>query len=51
MRIGGCDNQKLNIDAQDAQDNRDGTLLHEKLASAMTRRGIADAREWRPVVS
>ena len=49
--IGGCDNRKLNIDAQDAQDNQDGTLLHGKLTWAMTRCGIADAREQRPVVS
>ena len=45
MWIGGCDNRKLNIDAQDAQDNREGTLLHEKLTSAMIRCGIADAQE------
>ena len=38
-------NQELNIDAQDAQDNRDRTLLHEKLTSAVTRGGIADAQE------
>ena len=35
--IGECDTRKLNIDAQDAQDKQDGTLLHEKLTSAMTR--------------
>ena len=37
--------QKLNIDAQDAQDNQAGTLLHEKLTSAMIRFGFADAQE------
>ena len=34
--------QKLNIDAQD---NQDGTLLDEKLASAMIACGFADAQE------
>ena len=37
--------QKLNMDAQDAQDNQDGTLLHEKLTPAMIRFGFADAQE------
>ena len=37
--------QKLNIDAQDAQDKQDGTLLHEKLTSAMIACGFADAQE------
>ena len=37
--------QKLNMDAQDAQDNQDGTLLHEKLTAPMIRFGFADAQE------
>ena len=43
--IGECGNRKLNIDAQDAQDKQDGTLLQGKLTSAMTRCGLAHARE------
>ncbi len=37
--------QKLNMDAQDAQDNQDETLLHEKLTRSMIRFGFADAQE------
>ena len=37
--------QKLNMDAQDAQDNQDGTLLHAELTSAMIACGFADAQE------
>ena len=37
--------QKLNMDAQDAQDNQDGTLLHAELTPAMIRFGFADAQE------
>ncbi len=37
--------QKLNIDAQDGQDNQAGTLLYEKLTQAMIRCGFADAQE------
>ena len=33
----------MNIDAQDAQDNQDETLLHEKMAGAMIR---ALSIEW-----
>ena len=33
------------MDAQDAQDNQDETLLDEKLTSAMIRFGFADAQE------
>ena len=33
---------QLNMDAQDAQDNQDPTLLHERLAPAMTASGFAD---------
>ena len=36
-----------NMDRQDAQDNRDGRLLHGKLALAMTRCGITEARDYR----
>ena len=42
---------ELNIDAQDAQDNRDGTLPHGKLTSAMTRFGLADAQDCKPAFS
>ena len=35
----------MNINAQDAQDNRDGTLLHGKLIPAKIRCGNADAQE------
>ena len=41
----------MNIDAQDARDNQDGTLLHEKPAPAMTRCGLADAQEYKLAVS
>ena len=41
----GCDNRKLNMDAQDTQDKQDGTLLRKKPTSAMARCGIANARE------
>ena len=37
--------QKLNMDAQDAQDNQAGTLPHAELTSAMIRFGFADAQE------
>ena len=39
------------MDAQDAQDNQDGTLLHEKPASAMIVCGFADAQDYKPAVS
>ena len=32
----------LNMDAQDAQDNQDPTLLHERLTPAMTASGLAE---------
>ena len=41
----------MNIDAQDAQDEQDGPLLHEKPALAMTRSGLADAQEYKLAVS
>ena len=37
--------------AQDAQDNQDGTLLHEKSAPAMIVRGFADAQDYKLAVS
>ncbi len=43
--IGECDNRKLNMDTQDAQDYQGGALLQGKLTSAMTRCGMADAQE------
>ena len=42
---------ELNIDAQDAQDNQDETLLHERLARAMIARGFVDAQDDKPAVS
>jgi len=42
---------ELNIDAQDAQDNQDQTLLHERLARAMIARGFVDAQDDKPAVS
>ena len=33
------------MDAQDAQDNQDETLLHAELTPAMIRCGIADTQE------
>ena len=42
---------KLNMDAQDAQDNLDGTLLHKKPAPAMIVCGIADTQDYKPAVS
>ena len=35
------------MDAQDAQDNQDETLLHKKLTPAMIRCGIADAQDYK----
>ena len=42
---------KLNIDAQDAQDNQDGRLLQEKRTRAMIACGFEDVREHKPAVS
>ena len=42
---------KLNIDAQDAQDNQDGRLLQETLTRAMIACGFEDVREHKPAVS
>ena len=42
---------KLNIDAQDAQDNQDGRLLQETLTRAMIVCGFEDVREHKPAVS
>ena len=41
----------INMDAQDAQDNQDGTLLHEKPAPAMIVCGIADTQDCKLAVS
>ena len=41
----------INMDAQDAQDNQDGTLLHEKPAPAMIVGGIADTQDYKLAVS
>ena len=41
----------MNIDAQDAQDNQDETLLHERLTRAMIARGFVDAQDDKPAVS
>jgi len=35
-------NNLLNMDAQDAQDNQDPTLLHKRLTPATTASGFAD---------
>ncbi|MDE2757550.1 MAG: hypothetical protein OXU26_10400 [Acidobacteriota bacterium] len=35
----------LNMDAQDAQDHQDPTLLHQRLAPAMTASGFADVQD------
>ena len=42
---------KLNMDAQDAQDNQDGRLLQETLTRAMIACGFEDVREHKPSVS
>ena len=42
---------KLNIDAQDAQDNQDERLLQETLTRAMIACGFEDVREHKPAVS
>ena len=42
---------KLNIDAQDTQDNQDGRLLQETLTRAMIVCGFEDVREHKPAVS
>ena len=42
---------KLNIDAQDAQDNQAGRLLQETLTRAMIVCGFEDVREHKPAVS
>ena len=41
----------LNMDAQDAQDNQDGTLLRGKRTPAMIAPGFADAEDDKPAVS
>ena len=41
----------FNIDAQDAQDNQDGRLLHETLAPAMIACGFTDVQQYKPAVS
>ena len=42
---------KLNIDAQDAQDNQDGRLLQETRTRAMIACGFEDVRDYKPAVS
>ena len=39
------------MDAQDAQDNQDGTLLHEKPAPAMIVCRFAEAQDYKLAVS
>ena len=46
-----CKRLTINMDAQDAQDNQDGTPLHEKPATAMIVCGFADAQDYRLAVS
>ena len=41
----------FNIDAQDAQDNQDGRLLHERLTPAMIACGFTDVQQYKPAVS
>ena len=41
----------MNMDAQDAQDNQHGTLLHERLTPAMIASGFADVQEYKPAFS
>ena len=41
----------LNMDAQDAQDNQDGRLLHEKVTPGMIASGFADVQDYKPAVS
>jgi len=36
------------MDAQDAQDNQDPTLVHERLTPAMTASGLADVQDCKP---
>ena len=39
------------MDAQDAQDNQDPTLLHERLTPAMMVCGLADVQDCKAAVS
>ena len=41
----------MNIDAQDAQDERDESFLHQKPAPAMIACGFADAQDYKLAVS
>ena len=41
----------INIDAQDAQDERDERFLHQKPARAMIRCGFTDAQDYKLAVS
>ena len=41
----------FNIDAQDAQENQDGRLLHERQTPAMIANGFADVQDYKPAVS
>ena len=41
----------MNIDAQDAQDNQDERLLHERLTPAMIVCGFVDVQDYKPAVS
>ena len=39
------------MDAQDAQDNQDGTQQYERLTPAMIACGFADVKDCKPAVS
>ena len=39
------------MDAQDAQDNQDGRLLHKRFTPAMIACGFADFQDYKPAVS
>jgi len=41
----------LNMDAQDAQDSQDPTLLHERLTPVMIVCGFADVQDCKPAIS
>ena len=50
-RLGRSIEKDYKTDAQDAQDNQDGRLLHETLTRAMIACGFEDVREHKPAVS
>ena len=41
----------MNIDAQDARDKQDESLLHEQPVPAVIESGITDALDCRPAIS